>query len=219
MLFTTDLDGTIIFSESQIKDKKRENYILVDKAKKNSYIHKNTLQLLKELNKMSLIIPVTSRTVDVYKRVNIPDIHPEYAICSGGCVILKNGKEIKEWSDFVKTVRIRRPDEIISQLIALGCNSDFTKIYDNYIIKGKLKEEDKKNVIKYLDKIKDKENIRYYIEKTKLYIMPKGISKGTALNWLKNKLGENFIMAAGNAEADIPMLEVSNISIFVKSET
>ncbi|MBS6761795.1 MAG: hypothetical protein KH232_09025, partial [Streptococcus salivarius] len=49
------------------------------------------------------------------------------------------------------------------------------------------------------------------IQGLKLYIIPKEISKGNALRFLKEKLGEDFVLTAGDGKMDQTFLPLGNV--------
>ena len=82
--------------------------------------------------KVMLFIPVTTRSPEQYTRMKYfyDVIKPKYAVVANGGIILKNGIELKAWSD-ISSTKIK---EVISvrtmiKLCSFFLESDFVKSY------------------------------------------------------------------------------------------
>lgn len=88
-IFATALDNTLIFSRGFVKD---EDVIAVEYKdnKELSYMTKQSLDYLKSLNEVITIIPITSRSLEEFKRITFYSMF-EHAILSNGLAILHKG--------------------------------------------------------------------------------------------------------------------------------
>lgn len=92
-LIFSDLDGTLIFSASR-----KQPGDIVCEYKDNreiSCITKRQAELLPGLT----IIPVTTRSIEQYRRIRFPEgFSPEYALTDNGGTLLVNGVPDPEWA-------------------------------------------------------------------------------------------------------------------------
>lgn len=106
MIFTTDLDRTLIYSIRQVED--TAGLIPVEYKNKQplSYMSHEAVELLQKLKEIPnlIIIPVTARSTEQFRRIKVVQDCP-YAILACGAVILKNGKPLPIWQQFVKEIR------------------------------------------------------------------------------------------------------------------
>src|SRR3989339_1915870 len=107
MIFASDLDGTIIFSNNHFTNKhKKINVVNIEKKDNEeiSYMTFNSINILNKISKLVTFIPVTTRTIEQYKRIDFPKykIVPEIAITSNGGNILINGTLDIIWGNYIK---------------------------------------------------------------------------------------------------------------------
>lgn len=222
MIFSTDLDGTIIYSSRYLTDKNKDKVLSIEQLEGEtiSYISKKSYKLIEELNKKMLFIPVTTRTYEQYMRISIfQNYSPKYAITTSGAKILYNGKLIKEWTK-----------RIDSKYKELKINADdIFKVVTNLL--------DEKAILKYrysdkyfwtfiLDMDKFDKNIYPSIQKNllnsgwstslqgrKLYIIPKFIDKWEAVKYICERENIDFVISAGDTYLDSSMIVNSDVGI------
>ena len=96
MIFATDLDRTMIYSEKFINNENRSLVIGYQDGRVKSYMTRKAKLLLNELKEKITIIPCTTRARDQFERV--PYFQDcKYAICTNGAIILKDGVEDAQW--------------------------------------------------------------------------------------------------------------------------
>ena len=219
VILFSDLDRTIIHSSKFLKESLNPEIVEFNKDKKPiSYMEKEALLLLNELSNNLLFIPVTTRSLEQYKRIDLK-IKPLYSITSNGGIILKNNEPLKSWDDFIKNnisnknyIEIKNKLKSINkyltrELTFIDNVFFFSKINDNNLFELNYELD---NILKYYD-------WTYTIQGNKIYIMPKFISKENAINYLlRNELSkDNFIITAGDGKLDynFVFLPGSNLSI------
>ena len=220
VLYATDMDRTMIFSHRFIKEyPTKSKYSLVEEkdGKEISYMSDKVLQ---ELHKLSLednleIVPVTTRSIDEFKRINL-GIKTAYAIVSNGGTILYNGEPLKEWEEYIKD-NINRFDLIscaldMSELASVARESKF--IDNKYVFNKTTDPELYDNEIGLL---RGKyPNINFVRQKNKVYAVPKCFNKAIALRWLQHYTNSDTVVASGDSELDLPMLAIANYAIIPK---
>ncbi len=225
MIFASDLDQTLIYSENFLKkhyaadwEVHRDKFMaLIEyyQGKPLSYIRKEIIMALVSMNENDSFIPVTTRTEEQYKRIEFVKlgITPKYAITTNGAKILYNGEVDEDWS--------QRVGEILDSLkyTPLDISELASKILPEEVIKKNRIAED---VFCYLvvdrdkfteehraklNQIFDASNWDLSLQGTKLYFMPRAISKGAALLYVAAKLGKDIQVAAGDSLLDISFLK------------
>ncbi len=221
--FASDLDRTLIYSKRMIDSYgTNENYELVEtlNGEEISYISTNAKLRLKQIQEEMLFIPVTTRTIEQYKRISLfqTEIEPEYAITSNGGIILKCGNVLTEWSDFIQdSLRDCLPlSEMIKRIQELP-NTQWIK---------SIREAD--NLFIYLiierTKISNMEFTHLYewakiqgwqtsLQGRKLYLIPNPINKWKAVHYLSRELNLTEIYTAGDSLLDYDLLINSHFGI------
>lgn len=217
MIYATDYDRTLIYSIKFLEMHPcPDKVVLVDKSKIDSYISNRVLNKLRYILELGIqFIPVTARSVEEFKRVNIPGVNPEYAITTCGGVILHNGERDKDWDNHIKgNINIREIDKIRVELNELQDVNYNTKFVDEAYLFTKFDINNKDRLKVDLARLQSNfEGYSFRIDKNKLYAIPNIVSKNAALTWLASKLGETEIIASGDGENDICFLNSANLAM------
>ena len=230
MIFASDLDSTLIFSSRHCKLISDDKLFPVDFYNNNcSSITKSMKDTLEHINESMLFIPVTTRSPKEYKRIKYfyEVIKPKYAVVANGGIILKNGIELKAWSDII-TSKIK---EVISvstmiKLCSFFLESDLVKSYktcENLFIYSILDEDKLTNMLSNLESALDYfEALRSFCSKynynvskqgRKVYIVPNCINKYDPLSYIMQSENINIFLAAGDSLLDYPMIKHSNYGL------
>lgn len=211
-VFCSDLDNTLIYSwRRSLKGKKQCVEWL--EGREISFITERTLDLLKKLQEKMLFIPVTTRRTEQYKRLSFPGISPAYALTCNGGVLLEQGRPAEDWYreslDLVKDC---------SQEMAKGqqlLTKDPFRNFDVWFIQELFlftKSENPEETQKKLQEGLNIEKTEVFTNKNKVYLLPKVLNKGTALERIRKRLQPECIFAAGDSAFDVPMLEKADLS-------
>lgn len=234
MIFASDLDRTLIFSESflnELQDKVYETRGKIVEETKRGYgmIYEPMDIFLEYMNNSSLVfIPCTARTKEQYKRLNLR-VKPKYAIVENGCMILDSyGEPVPEYDKFIRnSLGIRLEEETQYML------NEVEIVLNHYNMEGLAKVEQVKNsyvlvqpiyknigdlieILDILNKHFQNLNLSDYsicVDKWKIYITHSEISKATALKWIADKIWEQNIIAAGDTSMDEEMLNMAEYAI------
>lgn len=199
--FITDLDGTLIHSKRFIPYSLKLRIVEYDKkGKALSYMTSESYKYFKSLNQLIRIIPITSRSIEQYKRISFAKDFL-IAVTSNGGTILYNGKEDLAWKQHIKDKfreleQRQSIEDILNKIMSFSITK--YKLIDNSYYYFKIDN------IKEAKKILDKElpiDWYYIIQKNKLYIMPKFISKYEALKYLEDKYLVNLEESYGAGDS------------------
>ena len=206
LLFGCDLDNTLIHSYKS----KREGDICIEwiKDKEQGYISSEVIEMIRTIKDKATIVPITTRSVEQYLRICWDKILvPKYAITTNGAILLTeddiDGPWFKESENILEIYR----DELDSVLGKLEKENDYIRcrLVDNMYVFSYCKEgvDISEKVIKYSKST----SLQVTASGKKLYFLPPEFNKGVALKRLCDRMQFDYIIAAGDSEIDIPMLE------------
>ncbi|MBZ9684878.1 HAD hydrolase family protein [Clostridium estertheticum] len=231
MIFASDLDSTLIYSSRHCTLINKEKLVPVDFYNNcnSSFITKSMQDKLEHINESMLFIPVTTRSAAQYMRMEYfyDVIRPKYAVVANGGIILKNGKELKAWSD-ISSAKINGVVSIdtMIKLCSFFLESDFVKSYktcEDLFIYSIMDEEKLANTflkgkiaIDYFEVLRifcSKHNYSLSKQGKKVYIVPSCINKYDPIKYIMKLENINAFIAAGDSLLDYPMIEGSNYGI------
>ncbi|CAM4396770.1 HAD family hydrolase [Paenibacillus tarimensis] len=216
MLFASDLDQTLIYSERSKGSISLDDMVPVElfQGRHISYMTRAAAARLRELNELAPFVPVTARTPEQYHRIFAfrEWVIPEYVIVSNGGNVLINGEIDQEW------------DSLVRQAVREGCSEQgeiqemFQRIADDSWVQSStlcdglfysiVVERDKLPAEK-IDSFRKElaaHGWSYSLQGRKIYLVPEQVSKGAALVYVKEKLGESRVLAAGDSLLDESLL-------------
>lgn len=218
IVFHTDLDNTLIYSyKHDIGNQKR--CVEIYHGREISFITQKTYFFLQKVMKQEkchqiLVVPTTTRTIEQYQRIQLGVGAFSYALVCNGGVLLVDGKEDETWyQDSLK--RIRNSTEELQKALDLLRN-DMRRIFELRFIKELFvftKCEEPEAVVEDLRKLLDVEAVDIFHNGVKVYVVPKALNKGTAVERFRDYIGADFVIAAGDSAFDSSMLEVADKGI------
>ena len=197
ILLACDLDNTIIHSYKHKTD--GDIRIEYKNGMEQGFIPQCLYDLLKNLDETVHFVPITSRSVTQYWRIQWPkEIEPEFAITTnGGMIVYKDGRE-ERWlmpggrNDFPQW--LNTVDDTYSYFVCTT-NEEAALLYKRF-----------------------EGNRLVFLSGRKLYFCPKDISKGFALRKLKQKQKPDLVISAGDSEMDKSMREESDYFLYPDPE-
>ncbi|WP_160721195.1 hypothetical protein [Bacillus sp. USDA818B3_A] len=218
MIFASDLDRTLIYSERAIKEFGKPEGITLRpvETKGNNwvaYMTEKSYYQLKELAGKSLFVPVTTRTTAQFNRFVIfsEDIPIKYAITSNGANILLHGHPMIEWSDHIQR-RLETESVTQAELLAI-LNREGTRLdgemkqaegwFFYYLLNYLPSESERKSI----NQLSSEYGWRISLQGRKLYFVPKAISKGNALDFICHLEGVEAVAGAGDSLLDWDFLK------------
>ena len=216
-IFLSDLDNTIIYSyKRDIGNSKLTAEIY--KGREISFITEHTYKALDFVNGKINFIPLTTRSIEQYKRISFNKIwSPKFALSSNGGTLLINGSEDMEYKR--ETFKIIEPFvEEMSEAENILIN-DSNRIIDVQRVDGLFvytKSENPEETLKILENGLGEKGcgLRLFRNNQKIYAVPPPLNKGVALERVKNYLDCDFVISAGDSIFDVPMLNRADISFF-----
>ncbi len=219
-VFACDLDQTLIFSNkwTKIPQIKHGDIACVEEyeGRPASFMLKRSLEILRYISSVYRFVPVTTRTIEQFNRVQLINTHIPVAIVSNGGVVLVNGQLDEEWASRIeRDMRAVSPlAEVEDTIRHLRKSKGFKRLVraDNlflYIVMetAGFEATEINRLINPLEKM----GWNVHINGKKIYIVPSCVSKGRALEYVKKKFGYSWIIAAGDSSLDVAMREHANV--------
>jgi len=227
ILFTSDLDRTLIYSSRMIEAYPVLGRIRIVEKKEGktiSYMSEEAIQLLQSFHQEHLFVPVTTRALHQYKRIQFfqEELQPKYAITSNGGTILINGKVDEDWRKLLHD-RISHSSIVEKEVLKLFAelrHSNWVES-EHYVdqsffmfrINRELMPTDEMDEF---STILNKNGWKLYLHGTKLYMLPIHLTKENAITQLKEYVDFDFQVAGGDSVMDYDMLCGSTISYSFK---
>lgn len=216
IIFNTDLDNTIIYS---YKHNIGENKICAEvyREREISFITDKTAELLKAANAAVTLVPTTTRTLEQYNRIDLGFGVPQYALVCNGGVLLVNGEEDEEWyNDSFRAVSGCQEQLSFAEKILEGDENRTFEVRNIRRLFIFTKSDKPLESVDILKSKLDTDKVDVFNNGVKVYVVPKNLSKGIAVNRLREKLNADTVVSAGDSEFDISMLSASDVAIAPK---
>lgn len=205
-LFACDLDNTLIHSYK----KKKDNDLCIERINgmEQGFIGKETLMLLSEIQKQSVFVPVTTRSVEQYRRITWPCSKPRFALVANGAILLQNGVIDGKWLEETRSIVSGSFEEINALLSRYRSDRSLlrVRIVDEIYLFVYCKE----NAKTWADEHRNDTSLSVVVSGNKVYFLPPGINKGAAVDRIAHKTECSLLMCAGDSEMDLPMLNISD---------
>lgn len=212
-LFISDLDNTMIYSYK--KDIGSDKVLVETKDGKHlSFMTKKSYDLLNIIRTKYLFVPATTRSLEQYRRIKFnQNYEPKLAlVTNGGNLLYKNKIDDKYHLDSLKLIEIAA--EQLSAAIKL------LKVDKHVSFEVRMVDElfafTKSDDLSYtIENLKDKLDLSLVdvlSNGSKVYVIPKSLNKGVAVNRIKEFTGIDYAFCAGDSEFDIPMLLESDLA-------
>lgn len=217
-LIATDLDRTLIYSAASLAlttpDDQAPRLLCVEvhEGRPLSFVTEHAAALIEELASTTVLVPVTTRTREQYRRVHLPGPPPAYAVCANGGHLLVDGRTDRDWH-----TRVRRA-------VTAGC-APRTEVLDHL-----LRAADPG----WLRKVRTAEDLFVYLvvdrdalpgdwlaeqqewaaprgwtvslQGRKIYAVPDPLTKSAALAEVVRRTGVVRVLAAGDSLLDTDLL-------------
>lgn len=211
VLVACDLDNTLIHS---YKHRGAEDVCIEHiREKEQGFIHPEALEKLLLLKAKTQLVPVTTRSVEQYLRIRWEQAGaPEYAITTNGAILLKNGEIDEEWAEESRRILERYKEELVQVLAALEEEGLYIRCrnVDGMYVFAYCREGVDAGV--QVEKYRGVTSLTVIASGKKIYFLPNEFNKGSALQRWKKRFMPEYVIAAGDSEIDLPMLEEADLA-------
>ncbi|MDK2808577.1 MAG: hypothetical protein PWP24_1313 [Clostridiales bacterium] len=213
IVFNTDLDNTIIYSYKHDIGLNKRN-VEIYNNREVSFITDKTYGLLQKVKNEMMIVPTTTRTIEQYQRINLGIGKIKYALVCNGGILLVDGERDETWYDeSVRLVETSLPEMIRGQLLL---EKEKRRIFDIRFIEHLFIFTKCIEPERVVNKLKSKLNmdlVDVMNNGVKVYIVPRNLDKGMAIQRFRKRLMPEYVIAAGDSSFDIPMLNSADIGL------
>ncbi|MCT4508824.1 MAG: HAD family hydrolase [Tepidibacter sp.] len=223
MLFASDLDRTLIYSNKFLDKKEREDVRLIETKgdKEISFMTNKAIDKLKKLSQNICFVPTTTRTIEQYKRISIfqSEIKSKYAVVSNGGNIIIDNKVDKIWNELIRNKMkneaasiedvLKKFNEIKNKEWLISCNTA-DELFCYCIVDCDKFEQDS---LSYFIEWLDMNNWNVSMQGRKIYFMPNCVNKRDAILNIANNIGAKHIASAGDSYLDLSMLSIADYAV------
>ena len=211
-LFACDLDNTLLIPRRERQDGDVCAEIL--NGTEQSFLTSGTPALLRELVRSENVIflPVTTRSREQYERIDLT-VSPRYALICNGLSLLDSGELYDEWErEFAPVVRKHLPEA--ERLLAKYSGFDgltSLRLVDGKFLFAAFSDADMA-ASRFAEFSKETE-LDIALSGRKIYWLPPGADKGTAVRRFAEMFDCERIVAAGDSSIDLPMLDIADVAL------
>ncbi len=211
-VFFTDIDNTLIYSHRHMIPGEKIVVEHID-GREQSYMTRYTYAHLKSFQWL-LIVPVTTRTEEQYKRLQYLDllgIHISI-VCNGGKLLI-DGVEDKKWSDESYRLANSMRDSLEQAARLLKKHLDGLTVHHPESYMYYVKCENPKMVCESIRRNVDTNSVEVFHDTHKVYLFAACISKGNAIRRFEEQTNIRRTVAAGDDIADISMMDMVDYAL------
>lgn len=211
ILFACDLDNTLIYSWKH----RREGDLCVEwiDGKEQGYMPSEVASRLRSVRQLVEFVPVTTRSIAQYQRIVWPQgCCPRYAITTHGANLLCDGKVDQAWErETAKhTAAVMEPLLCIRQALEETGEYLRCRLVDQAYAFVYCRNDS--SALETAMNYPLPEGIYRVRSGKKIYFIPQGIDKGSAVARFRDERSFDTTICAGDSEMDIPMLQMGDIS-------
>lgn len=218
VLIAIDIDGTLMHS----RDLRGADDVCVEVINdvEHGFMSLEMIDALRHAIQISTLIPVTTRSLSQYSRINWPHgLKPEIAFVANGALMLRSDEKGRVNA---RPVVINDSEDYLMQLqIALARLENDRRLRDARIVDGCYAMAILKESCAGSDLENDYDDIvsmRRYIEGKKLYLFPEECNKGVAIRHLRKLYPDCRVICGGDTSNDHSMEPFSDASLFFSKD-
>lgn len=216
IVFASDLDNTLLYSRSH----KREDDICVEhiEGRAHGFMTPLTVERLREVSQKLCLIPVTTRSIEQYKRIEWPaGLTPEYAVTTNGAMLLHGGVVDAAWREAHDALIAPAREEIARcHALYLG-DPAFIRcriVDDAYLFVYCADGVDARAMA---EECRRETSLRVEPSGRKIYFFPQRLTKAAALRELRRRFSPRKVYAAGDTAIDAPLLLAADRAFAAKT--
>lgn len=219
MMFASDLDRTLIYSNralAHLHNNQEMNVRPVEFIDHQpiTFISEQCLYLLKQLSRELLFVPVTTRSIEQYKRIHIfqQELPVQYAVTTNGANIFYKNQPLHDWNlkliENLKTEAAAIPELLDTLSPFLKEINGRLKIVEDLFVYLILEQTIELSLKSALFEAVSPLGWKVSLQGRKLYFMPNLISKGNAVQYIAEREGIQPQFGAGDSLFDDDFLQI-----------
>ncbi|MFD1773781.1 hydrolase [Paenibacillus rhizophilus] len=224
MIYASDLDRTLIYSPAALGVPEDTPGLVPAEIRDGrvvSYISRTALQELAALSPDIVFMPVTTRTVAQYRRINLfrETVIPDYAVTSNGGNILVNGAVDEEWRKRIgeKVMAESAPEGDVKSLVLAALREEWIiserwcdGLFYTYVVHRDLIPIE---VALGLSEKLYGLGWRVSLQGRKLYAVPAAVNKSDAIAHVRRTVRSEPMAASGDSLLDRCLLDSADYAI------
>lgn len=206
IVFHADLDNTLIYSWKH-EIGREKTCVEVYEGREISFMTGRSFSLLKKVREKVVFVPTTTRTREQYERIDLGTGTLDYALVCNGGVLIKDGKEFLGW--YEESLRLTEKSRGELAYAESCLQKDRDRIFEVRNIRDLFlftKSREPSGTAERLKSCLDPALMEVFSNGSKVYALPKGLDKGTAVRRFRDYIKADTVLAAGDSEFDLPML-------------
>ncbi|RED63155.1 hydrolase [Cohnella lupini] len=220
MIFACDLDQTLIYSRNSMGPVDAEQLVPVERidGQYHSFMTRTAYENLQELSERLLFVPATTRITEQYRRIFglTEGVRYRYAIVSNGGQVFIDGKPDLDWESSVRrTVRTNCAESLeikqaFDRLVSEECvvkSSYCDDLFYSIVVNRDLLPP---NLMAELATMLTGLGWSCSLQGRKIYLVPDHVTKGAAVQYVKELSGALSVFAAGDSLLDESMLTIAD---------
>ncbi|KZE72253.1 hydrolase [Paenibacillus jamilae] len=224
MIYASDLDQTLIYSKRSLGVPLESPGLLpaeqIDGVT-SAFISAQALQLLKTLPADVMFMPVTTRTMEQYKRITVfqTELIPAYAVTSNGGNIIVGGEVDREWNRRIHE-QVRRDGahaEEARQVFGQVLHEDWvvSERFCDELFYAFVIDRDRMPLEQVLDKARVMQEMGWEvsIQGRKVYLVPAAVNKQAAVEHIRKLTNGGAVVASGDSLLDRCLLDYADYAI------
>lgn len=214
-LFVSDLDNTLIYS---YKHDIGPNAVCAEvyEGRQVSFMTARSRAMLDEVNRRMHFVPVTTRSVQQYRRIVFADgWSPALALAANGGVLLVDGQPDPAW--YAASQAQIAPAEPALRHAEAVLARDPDRTLDVRRVDGLFvftKSADVPATLARLRAVLDLTHVDLFENGVKVYVVPRVLDKGRGVRRLRARFPTAQVFAAGDSLFDLPLLEAADMAFY-----
>jgi hypothetical protein len=214
VLVATDLDRTMIYSKRARTlgaDDDPSVCVEIHDGKAASYMTVAAAEMFADLAASATVVPVTTRIVEQYRRVQLPGPPPHYAITTNGGVLFVDGEVDRAWTRHVERELVGTfPLDDVWDQAGHICHPEFTDKIRNasglFVYAVVRPNRLPSGFVEDVSGWAAERGWRTSLQGRKLYWVPERLTKSAAVAEVASRAGCDVVVAAGDSLLDVDLL-------------
>jgi hypothetical protein len=221
VLVAADLDRTLIYSKAALglSPGQAPKLLCVEwlEGKQSSFMTETAAELLTELTRSAVLMPVTTRTPKQLQRVTLP-VPTRFAIAANGGVLFVEGELDRTWRKQVRraVAEVASLDQVWEH-VGTVCSPDWTlKLRTASSLFCYAVIDRAKAPAGFLDEVTawaDDLGWSTSLQGRKLYWVPRPLTKSAAVAEVARRIDADLVLAAGDSLLDADLLMGADLGI------
>ncbi|CAI7978741.1 conserved hypothetical protein [Frankia sp. Hr75.2] len=221
-LLACDLDQTLIFARKSFRlasGTAEPEVTLVERIDgvPSAYSTTRALDILARLHRTAVFVPVTTRTLAQYRRIDL-GVRPAFAIAANGGHLLVDGEPDPAWAEQV-AARLTGTCAPLAEMEALAARLDaagwarIVRVADGLFVY--LVAHSREAIPDLSDVAAEVASAGWSLstQGRKVYLVPTALTKQAAVAEVARRAGASRVLAAGDSVLDAPMLAAADLAV------